>query len=299
MDLKFNLSLGTAKDHQILDLKKSLSQKVTKLTKQQIRRVKLPFQEALKIELEEQNLPKALEIFTKFLQIDAGHKNCFTRNKNKKLLEEVYEILKEFDTKKDPEDQITILTKIIKRLFTENETFDWLIEYFLIKCNQLIAENELEHREVSVIVAYLHGISLSHRLHWHHAALLHFESAFKDSLGKQHWMFECEVLAIKISQELANCLIELSRKARIDDENAKTALIYASHALTVLRKVMADANVKMEIDAEIEYGNCLVSRGMFLEAKSHFDHGMALSEKCGEEAKYCECLIRIGSCQKG
>lgn len=290
------LSLSNARSKELPKVKKSLRAKIPYLTTQQIRRLKLPLADALQIELKEENLIKSSSLFCEMLKIDKNHNNCFSNGENSKLLLEIFDSLKEIDKT----DEVTAILNMTKKLFAQNDNFDWLIEFFLIKCDQLIADYNLEQSKTHTILAYLHGLSLSHRLNWHRAALLQFELAFKNILKNDDWTFEDdENFGMKISQELANCLISLSQQIRIDERRPKDAAIYAGRALTVLRKVMATENFKCEIEAEIEFGNCLLDQCSFDDAKCHFEHGLALSENFGIKGTYCECLVKIAQCHKG
>lgn len=290
--------LTSASRKEIPQVKKCIRSKIPYLTIQQIRRLKLPLADALQIELEELNQQKALKLFQEILKIDQKHKNVFCNRKNLSILEEIFDSIKDIEGKTEEQVIITII-EITKKFFNENENFDWLIEFLLIKAHQLVSDYELEQSKTSTILSYLHGLSLSHRLHWYRAALLYFESAFNNALKNDDWIFEDEKFSTKIIPELSDCLIKLSKEIRIGHHNPKDASIYSYRALTILRKITVNENLRFEIDAEIEVGDCLMEQRSFDEANAHFEHGLGLSEFGGIKEKYCECLIKIAKCFKG
>ncbi|KAL7044676.1 hypothetical protein ACKWTF_002023 [Chironomus riparius] len=292
------LKLTNASRKQIPFVKTMLRKKVPYLSIQEIRRFKLPLVDAMSIDLDEAKHYKALSIFREILKIDKNHNKCFTDDKNLNLLEEIFKSLVNLENK-NGEEELMIIIELVKKFSNEDESFDWLIELLLIKGNQFGANRQLEETKSYTILSYIHGLFLSHRLHWHQAALLHFELAYKNILANDDWTFEDKMFCFKITQELSDCLIKLSRQIRIGQNDPKTAFIYASRSLTVLRNIISDDNVKLEIDVETEYGDCLFDQGLFDEAEKHFEHALVLSEKYECTKNFCESLIKMIKCFEG
>ena len=296
--MTFTLKLTNASRKQLPLVKKFLREKIPYLTIQELRRFKLPLAEAMTIDFEEGNHHKALSIFQDILEIDKSHNKCFTDNKNLSFLDEIYKSLMALEDKSG-EEELMIIIELVKKFSNEDESFDWLIELLLIKGNQFGVNKQLEETKSYTILTYIHGLFLSHRLHWYQAALLQFELAYKNILTNDDWTFEDKNFCLKITQELSDCLIKLSRQIRIGQNYPEEALLYASRALTILRKSLSDENINLEIDAETEYGDCLLDQCLFNEAKMHFDHALSLCEKYEISKKFCESLIKIIACFKG
>ena len=296
--MEIPLKLTNASRKQLPHVKSILRKKVPYLSIQEIRRFKMPLVDAMTIDLEEAKHNKALSIFQEILDIDKNHNKCFTDDKNLNLLEEIFKSLVTLENKSG-EEELMIIIELVKKFSNEDESFDWLIELLLIKGNQFGANRQLEETKSYTILSYIHGLFLSHRLHWYQAALLHFELAYKNILTNDDWTFEDKNFCLKITQELSDCLIKLSRQIRIGQNDPETAFIYASRSLTVLRNTLSDDNVKLEIDAETEYGDCLLDQRLFDDSRVHFEHALGLSEKYEQPKSFCESLMKMIICFEG
>lgn len=276
-------------------VKAKLRQKIQMLNERQLKRLKMDYRDALLDELEELKCFKGLTLLKKILQLD--QKKAFQEKVNHKLLEKIFNAIKENEVK-NFEDEIEGFLDLVREIWDVSEDFDWLIELLLVHSTELVTESYLEGSKIDAILKYVHGTVVSERLKWYRASVVLLESAFQTATQHEEWNIGNDKLCVLISYQLSDSLTKLSREVRKNEGNVEGALKLSRRSLQVLGKYSNESSLNYEIEAEFEHAANHYDNKTFKNALHHYEHALTLAEAAKFKQKVCEILVKIGECHK-
>lgn len=273
--------------------KTKLRNKIVHLESKEVRRCRIRFHEALLIELKEAHVDSAFEFFEELIQHDLNHSKIVTGDKE--LLERIFNALKKADLS-EKEDEIEILVKLA-RSFEKNH---WLADKIYSRALEMVKKYQFEKTRFDAISQYFYGKFLSGLKPRLREAISYLTSAFNISFGVEEWLVKMdsnsEQLFTTIANELSKSLITLSKQIQNDDPEA--ALELATKSLKTIKSIRGSENLNLEVDTEIEIGNCLKAMGLLEKALTRFECALEIAKSGQLIHSEFIALLKVSECLK-
>lgn len=273
--------------------KMKLRQNIVRLESKEVRRCRIPFHEALLIELKEDHVDTAFEFFQELIQHDLNHSKALTRSKE--MVERIYNALREADLS-DKKDEIEILMELARSF----ENIQWLAEKIYSRALEMVKKYQFEKTRFDAISQYIYGKFLSGIEPRLQEAISYLSSAFDISFGVEELELvkmdsKSEPLYMTIANELSKSLITLSKQTQNDDPEASLEL--ATKSLKIIRSIRGD-NLNLEVDTEIEIGNCFKAMGQLEKALIRFEYAIEISKYGQLIDSQFVALLNVSECLK-
>lgn len=289
--------LASANQKMLPLVKQKLRQKVPYADLTEVRRSRLPFHEALLIELKESRFENAHKFFSEIIQFDLDGSKTLTSDK--KLLEMVFnELIRTEHSTKD--DGIKILVKLGGNILEVNKSYNWLADKIYSRALVMIKHYKLEECEIDAVVQHAYGTFLS-EIEWkHQEAVFYLNTAHDISSGADEWFTEenlkTEKLNTVIAKQLCKTLIKLSDQVR--SENPESSLETAIKSMNVIRHCKDRSRSEIEAKSAIAIGNCFMALKDFRKAPLHFEYAFEMAQPSKLHQIGIEALWKISECRK-
>lgn len=276
--------------------KQKLRDKVPLLDLAQVRRCRIPFHEALLMELQEGQFERSHKFFAELIQDDLGKPKAVLTN-DKTMMETIFDELKtaEGSTK---ERKVEILVKLAGSF----EKIFWIADKIYAHAIAMVNSYNLEMTRSDSTSLYFYGKFLSANKDRLKQAVLYLKGAFEISYGVEEWTItdesngEKHQLYVLIANDLCESLLNLSKANRIQD--GQESLELAKKSLRITRKTKSNKTSHLEVEALIEIGNCYMSLEEIEKALTRYQYAFDLAEYRGVRKIAFEALMKMSDCYK-
>lgn len=280
--------------------KKRLRDKIPKLDFAAVRRIRLPFHEALMLELQEGQFNRTYEFFSELVQIDlSSESKILTMGKasNKALIERIFDELKKTE-QGDNEQEIKILLQLAKSV----NNFTWLAEKIYVRAIVMVRNYDLDGTRSDAIAQYFYGKFLNESKERLQEAVSYLETALEMSYGVEHWFDDIDSeekdvqLDILIAIQYCKSLLNLSKLNRV--QSPQDSFELAKKSLKITQKFENEKVSFAEVQSLIEIGNCYSAMRNNEKALSHYQVAFDLADLRGFYEIGFEALMKISESYK-
>lgn len=276
--------------------KQKLRDKVPMLSLAGVRRCRIPFHEALLIELQEGQFENSFDLFSEMIKEDLRRSNVVL-TKDKVLMERIFDELKKAEHSAK-EKGIEILVELAESV----EKISWIAEKIYVKVIAGIKKHNLDATRSASFAQYFFGKFLTGSKERLQEAVSYLEGAFEISYRMEEWTIagnaegEQVQLNILIANHLCKALLNISEAIRSQD--LQQSLELSRKSLNFTRKAKSDETSLLEVQSLIEVGNCYAFLGENVKALSRFQYSFDLSAHRGFYEIGFEALMKISDCYK-
>ena len=277
-------------------VKENLRQKVTPLSFNEVRRCRIPFHEALLAELSDGHFINAFDFFKELTESDFKQGSVLIRDES--MMELIFDKVKqtECDSK---ENEIEILVRLGKDIEDKKDIrLNWMVDKIYSRALAKVENYQFEGSRLDAVTKYFYGKFLSGIDEKLQEAVGFLEQALDISYGVDEWGIELQPLFNLISIDLSKSMIKLSIHVR--KENPEKSLELAEKAVKVVRKIRNNKEAgPLEIHAEIEIGNSLLSLGHLSKALRHFEFASEIAKYRKFPETTLHAMLKMSECLKG